>query len=31
VLITSLGAVALLIGGVAASWATRHAEVEPVV
>jgi hypothetical protein len=31
VLITSLGAVALLIGGGVASWATRHAEVEPAV
>ena len=31
VLITSLGAVALLIGGGVASWATRHAEEEPAV
>jgi len=31
VLITSFGAVALLIGGCVASWATRHVEVEPAV
>jgi hypothetical protein len=31
VMVTGLGGVALIIGGVVASWATRHGEVERVV
>jgi hypothetical protein len=31
VIVVALGGLALVMGGVVASWATRHAEVEPVV
>ena len=31
VMVTALGGVALVIGGMAASWATRHAEADPGV
>ncbi len=31
VMVTALGGVSLVIGGAVASWATRHAELDPVV